>query len=413
MPGVMGSSSSKYPVPDDEEERLEALRDLDILDSSPEGTYDALVRLASEICDVPIALMSLVDEDRQWFKAHVGIDVEQTPRGESFCAHAIVSPDEVMVVEDAREDPRFEDNPNVKGPPGFRFYAGAPIKTPDGHGLGTICAIDVEPRSISDREREALEQLGHVVSVLLELRRAARALEETRDKLEARTRELTRSNEELERFAHVVSHDLKSPLSTVIGNLDLVTSRDLDLDPETEACLDDALAGAERTADLLEDLRLYARLDTRARDHETLDVDQVLDDVRSDLKREIDRTDARIEVGDLPAVDGDPNQVYQLFLNLVANAIKFHGEAPPVVEVRGTRAGSRCRFEVADNGRGIEPDEIDDIFEIFHQGAGHDVEGTGLGLAMCKKIVARHGGSIEVASTPGEGSTFSFTLPAA
>ncbi len=157
-----------------EEERLAALRGYGILDTGPEANFDQVVRLAARLLDVPIALISLVDQDRQWFKAAVGLDgVTETPRELAFCDHAIRGQD-VMVVPDATEDPRFAENPLVTGEPGIRFYAGAPLITPDGHALGTLCVIDRVPhRALSDHDAQTLTELTCFVRDKLELRREA------------------------------------------------------------------------------------------------------------------------------------------------------------------------------------------------------------------------------------------------
>lgn len=160
------------PTPLNEAQRLEALRTYAILDTPAEQAYDDIVKLASLICDVPIALISLIDEDRQWFKAKVGLGVLQTPRGEAFCAHAIVNPGELMQVHDASLDPRFADNPLVTGDPKIRFYAGAPLVTASGVAMGTVCVIDQVPRTLEPRMVEALEALSRQVVALLELRHA-------------------------------------------------------------------------------------------------------------------------------------------------------------------------------------------------------------------------------------------------
>lgn len=166
------------PPPPDEAERLAELRDIGILDTDPDARFDALVRVAAQFYDVPIALVSLVDADRQWFKARHGLAVQETPRAQSFCAHAILAPDEVMVVDDAARDPRFVDNPLVTGTPGIRFYAGAPICSPtNGQPLGTLCIIDRRPRHLTEGERKRLKDLALGVASLLDLHRSVMTLQ--------------------------------------------------------------------------------------------------------------------------------------------------------------------------------------------------------------------------------------------
>jgi len=162
-------------IPEHEEQRLRALRETGILDTPPEDVFDDVAKLAAAICGTPIALVSLVDENRQWFKAHIGLDATETPRDVAFCAHAIHG-HEVFVVSDAREDPRFADNPLVTALPTVVFYAGMPLETRDGYGLGTLCVIDHEPRVLRAEQLEALRVLGKQVAYKLELRRSSAAL---------------------------------------------------------------------------------------------------------------------------------------------------------------------------------------------------------------------------------------------
>jgi GAF domain-containing protein len=164
------------PIPPDETERLRELSELDILDTMPEQEFDDLALLASQICSTPIATMTLIDSTRQWFKAKVGLADSEKSRDIAFCAHAICQPD-LMIVPDAMQDSRFRDNPLVLGDPFIRFYAGAPLVTPRGHTMGTLCVIDRTPRTLTREQEGALQALGRQAVSLLELRRARAAAE--------------------------------------------------------------------------------------------------------------------------------------------------------------------------------------------------------------------------------------------
>ncbi|HTM33966.1 MAG TPA: ATP-binding protein [Vicinamibacterales bacterium] len=177
----------------DEQARLTALRSYQILDTEPEAAFDDLTLLASQICGTPMALITLIDEDRQWFKSERGIGIRETERSVAFCTHAIKQPGRIMEVPDTREDARFRENPFVTGQPHIRFYAGAPLVTPDGYALGTLCVVDTEPRRLTPEQMEALSALRHQAQAQLELRRRLmdlrRALAD-RDKAEAEQAEL-------------------------------------------------------------------------------------------------------------------------------------------------------------------------------------------------------------------------------
>ena len=165
------------PALDDETRRLQILDSYRLVDTAPEPAYDDIVSMASLICGTPIALVSLITEDRQWFKARVGLDVMETPRDQAFCAHAIRNPSAIMEVQDATQDPRFMHNPMVVGEPGIRFYAGAPLLTPSGAALGTVCVLDRVPRKLTPAMALGLQALARQAGELLALRRANSDLE--------------------------------------------------------------------------------------------------------------------------------------------------------------------------------------------------------------------------------------------
>ena len=164
----------RYPVPQNEPKRLKVLWDYEVLDTVPEGIFDDLTELAALICGAPISLVSLVDEDRQWFKSKFGTSVSETSRDISFCAHAL-SGQGLLIVPNATRDRRFSSNPMVVSDPKIRFYAGAPLVTPDGYVLGTLCVLDTKPRDLRPEHKEALELLARHVVSLLEYRRRSRA----------------------------------------------------------------------------------------------------------------------------------------------------------------------------------------------------------------------------------------------
>jgi GAF domain-containing protein len=174
-------------LPDDELWRLAALWDLQILDTGQSALLDAIVRAASLVCGTPIALISLVDEHRQWFKAKTGVgDLFETPREVAFCAHAILA-DTVLEVSNAPEDPRFSDNPLVLGDPQIRFYAGAPLTLSDGSKIGTLCAIDTKPHYLNDRQRQIMQELAFAATRAMEQERALGLQREVVRRLRAKT----------------------------------------------------------------------------------------------------------------------------------------------------------------------------------------------------------------------------------
>ncbi|OGG55789.1 MAG: PAS domain-containing sensor histidine kinase [Candidatus Handelsmanbacteria bacterium RIFCSPLOWO2_12_FULL_64_10] len=231
--------------------------------------------------------------------------------------------------------------------------------------------------------------------------------------LAQRTAELEQSNDELQQFAYIASHDLQEPLRMVVSFMQLLQRRyQGKLDPQAEEYIQFAVEGGTRMQLLIQDLLRYSRAGSREFTREFVDFNEVVDRVVAELGPTIEEAGATVTRDDLPMVVADPLEMGRVFQNLLANAIKYRGDAPPIVHVTAEQVAGACVFSVRDNGIGIPLDQSDRIFRLFQRLHGHDeYPGTGIGLSICKRIVERHGGRIWVHSTPGQGSTFLFTLP--
>ncbi|WP_306060347.1 sensor histidine kinase [Natronococcus wangiae] len=243
----------------------------------------------------------------------------------------------------------------------------------------------------------------------------ARQLEAQNWKLQQIQERLAESNERLEQFAYAASHDLQEPLRMVSSYLQLIESRYADeFDEDGKEFLEYAIDGSKRMKEMIDGLLEYSRVDTQGKAFEPTDLEEVLAAVRKDLELQIAESGAEIEIGELPRVRGDASQLRQLFQNLLSNAIEYSGDAPPRITVFADRSGEKWRISVHDEGVGIDRKNQDRIFKVFQRLHSYEEQpGTGIGLALCERIVERHGGEIRVDSEPGEGATFSVTLPPA
>ncbi len=410
------------PPPTNEADRLAALHAYDILDTDPEEAFDDLVSVAARICDTPIALVSLIDEHRQWFKARVGLEATETPRDVAFCSHALLDPGEVLVVADAKADPRFADNPLVTGDPRVTFYAGAPLVTPDGLPMGTLCVIDHEPRELSDEELDTLQRLARATVNQLELRKAALDLRELSRRLERSNRKLERRNSEIRRFYQHLSHELKTPLTVTRDYVSMVLEGLAgETTDEQRQFLSIGLQGCDQMAAHMHDLLDLTRLETGKLSIAPVRISTatLLESAVFALKPSADRSRVGLRFtpsAELPDILGDPGRITQVISNLVSNAIKFTSEGGEI-DVAAGASPARAGFievTVRDTGRGISEEDQEHIFDRLFQCDAEDSasrKGLGLGLHLCREIVRMHGGEISVDSTVGVGTTFRFLLP--
>lgn len=507
--------SQQAPIPPNEKERLKALLSLDILDTEAEEQFDRLTRLASEICEVPISLVSLVDGERQWFKSRVGLDAEQTPREISFCQHAIMH-ENTFEIQNATLDDRFQSNVLVTGDPNIRFYAGHPLFDDNGYALGTLCVIDRKPKKLNEFQTRALEILAKEVVSAIKSRKDKKVLNEYKrffdmsldfmciaktdgffkilnpnftnqlgysteellavpfvefvhpDDIESTInetkklaeghstigfvnrylkkngdyihlhwtcqpdpetgelfavahditdlkeieRKLKKSNEQLDQFAYIVSHDLKAPLRA-IATLSTFIEEDLGSAltgeiSETFALLKSRVSRMEA---LINGILDYSRVGRKTEELELVNMSELLDELLDSILPE---TKFTVNIQDnFPDVMYSRVQLNQVFQNIISNAVKYHHHDSGVIDVSWKEIKGFYEFTVKDDGPGIAPAYHEKVFGIFHTLQSRDeIESTGIGLSIVKKIIEEHGGTIHIESEEGKGSSFIFTIPA-
>ena len=406
----------------DELERLEALRYYQVLDSDSEPAFDRITALAAKLLRSPIALISFVDERRQWFKSAHGIDVKQTPRQGGFCAAAITC-QTPTVVSDARSSAQFARHPMVVGPPGIRLYAGAPLTTVDGHNLGTICVMDTKPRDLSDEEVAVLADLAGLVMDQLDQRMSRLQLTES-ERMRREARRHAQRMEELERvkseFLLLASHELRGPLAIVKGYASMISEGSLGALPRDIAAvmpiMTTKISEIER---LIKEMLAAARLEEYQSPVEPLQFDllpAVLDVANgmAEITEIGDRFQLQLPPDPLQVL-GDPAAVAVIVRNLLGNAIKFSPDGGDVTCI--LRADKpRAVLEVVDNGLGIAKADLPRIFARFGRlvtTENSHIQGYGLGLWLSRSLARRMGGDVTVESALGDGSTFRLALPLA
>lgn len=428
------SASSSIPA---ERARLAGLAELFILDTAREPLFDSLVRLAAATCAAPMALLTLVDQDRLWFKAELGLGgLREAPRAPAFCARAIES-DDALEVPDALDDPRFAANPFVCGQPGVRFYAGAPLVLPSGERVGTLCVLDTQARLLTAEQRRTLVSLAGLATQALTMRRdlmaqahqvrseaeSALRAEQARlraDALEAESRQLVEAAQAKTTFLANMSHELYTPLNAIIGYAHLLGTGAFAPDsPRFARYLGDIGASGRQLLAQLQTVLAFSEVQSGQLElrPQRVDLRSLLDDAidiaRADCRARGVTVTLATDPGPLELLI-DPTRLAQIVSHLLSNATRFSHPGGHVT-LRARAVGTReFRVEVEDAGIGIAAADLPRLFMPFRQlseGLTKTHPGAGLGLALARRLVEAQGGTVAVESTPGVGSLFSFTLP--
>jgi signal transduction histidine kinase len=392
------------PTPANEGARLRALHELDILDTPPEEDFDHIAELAAGICGVPISLVSLIDAERQWFKARVGLDVAETSRDVSFCAYAIMGRD-LLVVPDLRDDPRFADSPAVRDNPGVRFYAGAPLVTSDGFPLGTLCVIDSQPRRLSFAQLQALRALARQVTAQLELRHFAATLL----RASARQHEAERH---IDDFVALVCGELRGPLADVRAYLDHLASGG-QLDPVLARR---AVEVSRRHAGALG--RLVADLQDVAGESGDPGLRMRTVDLSCLVRRAVEAVRPVADAKhmcilnwpgpDLPVL-AEPVRLEQALMHLLFSAVKYTPDGGRLQIVTEEESGPTVRLDDLETPQGGRPSLFEHVYGAIARQPS--IDNPDRGLAVSKQIFDVHHATLVLSDRPGDGTSLHVVFP--
>lgn len=391
----------------DEKERIVALRKLNIIDTQPESQYDEIAELASYICDTPIGLISIIDKDRQWMKACVGIKNCEAEKKFTFCQYAVQHEGDIFEVSDARTDERFKDQAFTFGSNPVVFYAGVPLRNKEGVVLGSLCVIDHEPRSLTEKQRKSLLFLANQVINLFEIRIKNNVLRESQKLLKEK-------NTQLKNFAGVVSHDMKMPLANMIVTMDIIKAKYKDkLDESGKNYIDNLKQSAFKLSDYITNILTHYESDsiTEENSYEVFDLNELLEDIvemldiNEDCEINLPKQNLQVECNRVA--------LEQIFLNLIGNSIKYNDKKKITIDIGCSFDDFYYHFYVKDNGIGIPEDKKGEVFDLFTTITEADRKGNkgnGIGLSTVKKIIHNLGGTIDLESEVGVYTKFKFQV---
>jgi signal transduction histidine kinase len=390
-----------------EDSRLASLFRYNILDTPPEAGFDDIVRIAAWVCGTPVSLVSFVSYDRQWFKARTGFDACETTLDRSVCAH-VVKKGELIVIPDLTADSRTRDNPLVTGPPYIRFYAGAPLMTPEHEVLGALCVIDDEPRPVglTEGQQDAINVLAGQVMVQLELRRIS----------EARQRDLLAAlgaTELREQFIAVLGHDLRNPLTAISTGVQMLQTGPSAATSERVVAM--MQRSVMRMSGLIDNVLDFASGSLGGAfpiDRQLAQLRPVLEHVIAELQTSWGGRTIEASFALAQPIECDPARIAQLFSNLLGNAL-VHGLPDSAVTVRAAIRDGAFKLEIANASPRIPPETLERLFQPFVRGAAAPAgRGLGLGLYIASQIAAAHRGELTARWSDGW-TRFVFVMPLA
>ncbi|MDH3658649.1 MAG: ATP-binding protein [Alphaproteobacteria bacterium] len=386
-----------------ESTRLLEINRYQVLDSEPEQAFDRVTKLASEFFETPVAAISLCDQERLWFKSIVGLDILEMPRSAGICSQVIYN-DTPLVLHSASDHPEFHDHPMVADAPHVRFYAGAPLVTPSGERIGSLCVADVDARpGFTCEEAGRLKDLASLVVDELELRL---------ERMNA-----IRASDAKSAFLAAMSHEIRTPMNGVLGMTDLLLATD-DLGERQRRRVEVIQRSGRTLLTLLDQILDLSKIEAEKLEvtKEPFDLRSLIQDLHVLFQARAQEQqlwfDLMDRLGAVPPLQGDHLRIRQILSNFLNNAIKFTREGGVALRASALRKPNGLvgvRVEVQDTGIGIGPESIDRVFAPFEQADAstcNQFGGTGLGLAICKRLASIMGGDVGAESTPGQGSTF-------
>jgi len=387
-------------------DRIKKLKNLRILDTPEEKNFDEIVAIASLVCNAPMSLITLLDEDRQWFKAKLGIELKETPVGISICSHTIEETIGHLAIEDLTKDLRFQDNPFVVNHPNLKSYLGVSLKTTTGEKIGTVCVLDQEKRKFTEKQIDCLAYLAKWTSKLIEERAKAKVVEN-------QLRSLELINKNLESFAYMIAHDIKTPLRNINNFSNLILNRKLTIkDSETQEYIGFISQSSNLLGSLVDKLLNYSRqIQISEEEFDLFNLNSLIDEVIYFLDLNKEELQYNINFNEM-MIFTSSDILRQVIQNIISNSIKYKDRKKEIqtLSVKLEMVESFYTIEFVDNGLGMSAERLNEIFDLFNKD-NKNLLSTGVGLSVVQALLNKIGGSVKVVSELFVGTKVVISIP--